>query len=356
MRSQAPAQTFGGLGSPPVLSACGDEAGLVVATGGEGGVVQLWDVRSAGPTQAYYDLHTEDLVRVRFQPGAPTRLLSAADDGLVCITDVSVADVDDALVDCLSVGSGIDSFGFFGHTPEDSGVWVCCSDQRFDLWSLAPPPAEENMMSEGPPRLMHFPDARPAVTELLRPFGGIGGGAAAHPPRAAADTGATAAAADVGEAAAADLEGEGVDEDGEFAVCGGGGGGMEGLEQGEPDDEDETQYLVGCAFYSGGGGGSGGEILLVGGHHDGRLSALSLSPSGARFNYHLGAGGHTATVRDVALLTNGDLVTCAEDTSLCLWGHDRAAMEHEDEEETSQLRGQAQAGGKPQHRARFTPY
>ena len=78
-------------------------------------------------------LHTEDLVRVRFQPGAPTRLLSAGDDGLISIIDVTIADVDDALVDCLSVGSGIDRFGFFGHTPEDSGVWVCCSDQRFEL-------------------------------------------------------------------------------------------------------------------------------------------------------------------------------------------------------------------------------
>ena len=92
-------------------------------------------------------------------------------------------DVDDALVDCLSVGSAIDDFGFFGSTAEDTGVWVCCSDQRFELWSLALPPAEEDMMSEGPPRLMQFPDARPAVTELLRPFGGIGGGVAVHPER-----------------------------------------------------------------------------------------------------------------------------------------------------------------------------
>ena len=183
-RTSACAHTLGGLGAPPVRSACADEAGLLVATGGEGGVVQLWDVRTASLRQTYYDLHTDDLVRVRFQPGAPgPRLLSAADDGLVSITEVSVADVDDALVDCLSVGSAIDDFGFFGSTAEDTGVWVCCSDQRFELWSLALPPAEEDMMSEGPPRLMQFPDARPAVTELLRPFGGIGGGVAVHPER-----------------------------------------------------------------------------------------------------------------------------------------------------------------------------
>ena len=299
--------------------------------------MQLWDVRTAGPMQAYYDLHTEDLVRVRFQPGAPTRLLSAGDDGLISIIYVTIADVDDALVDCLSVGSGIDRFGFFGHTPEDSGVWVCCSDQRFELWSLAAPPAEVDMLSAGPPRLMHFPDARPAVTAFLQPFAGIGGGLAAHPRRPGAGTAAVDGAAGAASATAMMSE-ETADAmaDDEFGIVRGGSG-MEGLEEGEPDDVDETQYVVGCEF--------DGELVMMAGHHDGRLSLLSLTPAGARFKSHLGPGGHTATVRDMVLLANGDFVTCAEDTSLCLWGHPRLAEEDD-----------GSGHGQKPHKSRFAPY
>ena len=106
--------------------------------------------------------------------------------------------------------------------------------------------------------------------------------------------------------------------DDEFGIVRGGSG-MEGLEEGEPDDVDETQYVVGCEF--------DGELVMMAGHHDGRLSLLSLTPAGARFKSHLGPGGHTATVRDMVLLANGDFMTCAEDTSLCLWGHPRLAEE-----------------------------
>jgi hypothetical protein len=319
--------------------------------------VQLWDVRTAGPTRAYYDLHTEDLVRVRFQPGAPSRLLSAADDGLISIIDVTIADVDDALVDCLSVGSGIDKFGFFGHTPEDSGVWVCCSDQRFELWSLAAPPAEEDMLSEGPPRLMHFPDARPAVTGLLQPFGGIGGGLAAHPQRrvaALADARAPIVDSATDATSATAIPEETADPiDDEFGSVAGASG-MEGLEEGEPDDVDETQYLVGCEF--------DGELVMMAGHHDGRLSMLSLAPAGARFQSHLGPGGHTATVRDMVLLTNGGVVTCAEDTSLCLWGHSTIAEDDDGMSGGDGERGgfgrRTGGGGQQQksQQTRFTPY
>ncbi len=319
--------------------------------------MQLWDVRTAGPTRAYYDLHTEDLVRVRFQPEAPARLLSAADDGLISIIDVTIADVDDALVDCLNVGSGIDKFGFFGHTPEDSGVWVCCSDQRFELWSLAAPPAEEDMLSEGPPRLMHFSDARPAVTALLQPFGGIGGGLAAHPQRQLAafvDAGASdvGSATDATSAMATSAETANSIDD-EFGIVGSASG-MEGLEEGEPDDVDETQYLVGCEFDN--------ELVMMAGHHDGRLSMLSLAPSGARFKSHLGPGGHTATVRDMVLLTNGVIVTCAEDTSLCLWGHPTSAEDDDGmsggDGERGGLERRSGGRGQPQkpNQTRFTPY
>ena len=347
LRTQAAAQRFGGPGSPPVYSACADEAGQTVATGGEGGVVQLWDLRQGTLRQAYYDLHTEDLCRVRFQPGAAGRLLTAAEDGLVSIVDVSVADIDDALVDCLSVGSAVDNFGFFGESSEDMGVWVCCSDQRFELWSLAPPPPEDAAPSGPPPRLMHFDDARPAVTELLRGFGGIGGGVEQRtaPPPAAAQ--AAAAAAPMQEDAAPEGGGE-------FAGAIAGPG-MDALVEGEPDDENEAQYLVGCAFEgssaAGGGAGAWGSLLMLAGHHDGRLSTLALTPGGASFSQHMSTGGHFATVRDMVLLPGGDLVTCGEDTSLCLWG--RAA---EPAAEGGAAGAAEQQPAASSRRQRFAPY
>ena len=98
----------------PLFSACANADATLVATGGEGGVVHLWDTRAGGLLSIYSDLHSEDITRLRFQPVWPaeeetaaalSRLVSAGEDGLMCITDVREPDMEEALIDCWSIGT-----------------------------------------------------------------------------------------------------------------------------------------------------------------------------------------------------------------------------------------------------------
>jgi WD40 repeat protein len=67
-RSPNAVQQFGAGGGPELFSACVDAQQSVVATGGAGGVVQLWDCRAGRQRCTLTDQHTDDVTRVRFQP------------------------------------------------------------------------------------------------------------------------------------------------------------------------------------------------------------------------------------------------------------------------------------------------
>eukprot|EP01048_Picozoa_sp_COSAG05_P011537 COSAG05_NODE_1093_length_5913_cov_38.151703_3_plen_734_part_00 len=220
----------------PLLSACANASATLVATGGEGGLIQLWDTALGALLHLYTDLHSEDITRLRFQPVWPTataaetsaaaqeaaqsRLVSAGEDGLMCITDVREPDIEEALIDCWSIGTcgiggggtAIDNFGFVdlsehgalatpandaapasgAFTPHPGAVWVLSADQRLELWSLQPPPPESVLGQpalstavsggsgcnngsftekagepEEPFRLLSFPDARMVLNTAL---------------------------------------------------------------------------------------------------------------------------------------------------------------------------------------------
>lgn len=121
-----------------------DEFGLYAVTSSTPGDViaasnmneiVFWDVRmEARPLGTYADAHAAVVSQLHFHPVIPHHLVSASDDGLACIFDVSIRGEQDALVTVLNAGSSIARFGFFGSSA--AYAWVITRTDQVSLWNL----------------------------------------------------------------------------------------------------------------------------------------------------------------------------------------------------------------------------
>lgn len=119
--------------------------GVLAAVGGGKGNIHFYDLRNtagssslANPLGTYVDAHTDEVTRVRFQPNVhdPSTttplLVSASEDGLVCIHDTSQPSEDKALKSVLNIQSPLREVGFFGPCME--GVYCLTGNESVSVW------------------------------------------------------------------------------------------------------------------------------------------------------------------------------------------------------------------------------
>lgn len=122
-----------GLGREEVWSVSASTGQLVAA--GTQSAVLVWDVRSAARPLHRFEVHTEAVSAVRFQPGSPTTLLSGSVDGLLCAIDCTQADEDSAVTSIYNTEAPVASLGFFGDAPS-AQVYVLSSVETLSVWNL----------------------------------------------------------------------------------------------------------------------------------------------------------------------------------------------------------------------------
>jgi len=125
--------------------------GTLAAVGGSKGTIHFYDLRNATttgggaaagavaePLGSYVDAHTDEVTRVRFQPNShdPSTttplLVSASEDGLVCVHDTSQPSEEMALKSVLNVQSPLREVGFFG--PSMEGVYCLTGSETISVW------------------------------------------------------------------------------------------------------------------------------------------------------------------------------------------------------------------------------
>ena len=60
--------------------------GHLIAAGAQNAVL-IWDMRNTSRPMCRWEMHTEEVSQVRFQPGSDHVLLSGSVDGLICALD-----------------------------------------------------------------------------------------------------------------------------------------------------------------------------------------------------------------------------------------------------------------------------
>lgn len=121
------------LGREEIWSTSASNGGLLAC--GTQSAVLVWDIRYGKRTFCRWDVHTEAVSSVRFQPGSATTLLSGSVDGLMCALDCSQTDEDAAVTAIINTESPISSIGFFGPTPS-AQVYVMSSIETFSVWDM----------------------------------------------------------------------------------------------------------------------------------------------------------------------------------------------------------------------------
>jgi WD40 repeat protein len=121
---------------------CGLDGWLMAA--GCGTAINFYDLRmnSSGGIRKlgeYSDIHTDMITQIKFHPLRSTILTSAAEDGLICIYDTSVAAEEEAVMSILNTECPVRRYGFFGDnleglyslsTVETASIWHFNSAQR----------------------------------------------------------------------------------------------------------------------------------------------------------------------------------------------------------------------------------
>eukprot|EP00586_Coscinodiscus_wailesii_P020574 CAMPEP_0172507840 /NCGR_PEP_ID=MMETSP1066-20121228/206978_1 /TAXON_ID=671091 /ORGANISM="Coscinodiscus wailesii, Strain CCMP2513" /LENGTH=284 /DNA_ID=CAMNT_0013285543 /DNA_START=63 /DNA_END=914 /DNA_ORIENTATION=- len=114
--------------------------GTLAAVGTHKARIHFYDLRhissSSGssttptPLGSYNDAHTDDITRLRFHPTNPSLLLSASEDGLVCLFDTSRPSEEDALRSVMNVECPVRDAGFFG----GEGVYCLTGSETLSCW------------------------------------------------------------------------------------------------------------------------------------------------------------------------------------------------------------------------------
>ena len=124
---------------------------------GSNDAVYFYDLRTGLKLDAYSESHVDAVTKVKFHPIHRTQIVTASEDGIVCLFDCGIAGEDDAVLSILNVESAVSKFQFFG-SKLDSVACVTCTE-TLDVWNLY-----------SATRQVHFPSFRQLCTEkLLKP-------------------------------------------------------------------------------------------------------------------------------------------------------------------------------------------
>jgi WD40 repeat protein len=128
LRSGQQAQAFQAPGQEVLCFSMSDQ--LLVA-GGQGDVL-FWDVRSSKQLGSFTDTHMDDVTQVRLH-AASKKLLSASQDGLIAVFDVSSGlDEDDGFISALNVNTSVEEMNFYG--AQGRRLWVRTGTESLHLW------------------------------------------------------------------------------------------------------------------------------------------------------------------------------------------------------------------------------
>lgn len=95
----------------------------------------------------YDDMHSDLICQLKFNRSNPVILSSAAEDGLICVYNMSTFSADDAVVSILNTECPVRKFGYFGPTGE--GVYALSTVESASFWHY---PSSQRVTS--------FPDIR----------------------------------------------------------------------------------------------------------------------------------------------------------------------------------------------------
>lgn len=82
----------------------------------------------------YGESHIDAVTKVRFHPTQPQFVVTASEDGVVCMFDCRIPDEDDAIESILNVESAVSKIGFFG--PQMENIFCLTSTETLDLWNI----------------------------------------------------------------------------------------------------------------------------------------------------------------------------------------------------------------------------
>mmetsp|Transcript_22814 Transcript_22814/g.26003 ORF Transcript_22814/g.26003 Transcript_22814/m.26003 type:complete len:407 (-) Transcript_22814:9-1229(-) len=114
--------------------------GTVAVVGSSRAKIHFFDLRGGSSNSnnneklllgTYRDAHIEDVTRVRFRPDS-SYLVSASEDGLACVFDVSKTSEESALQAVLNAQSPLRKAGFFG--PSYEGVYCLTGSETLSVW------------------------------------------------------------------------------------------------------------------------------------------------------------------------------------------------------------------------------
>ncbi|KAK3309947.1 WD40-repeat-containing domain protein [Chaetomium strumarium] len=133
---RAQALQIGGNQSSLLSLACSNETNAIAAgteLADHQASIIIWDLRSPSiPRTQFNEVHSDDITELTYHPTNPSLLLSGSTDGLVNITDTSIADEDEAVQQTFNHGS-VHRAGFLNETE----VFAASHDEKFALYDMA---------------------------------------------------------------------------------------------------------------------------------------------------------------------------------------------------------------------------
>ncbi|DBA05245.1 TPA: hypothetical protein N0F65_007407 [Lagenidium giganteum] len=94
----------------------------------------FFDVRSGKKLGEYGESHIDAVTKVRFHPTQLPFIVTASEDGVVCLFNCSIPDEDEAIESILNVESAVTNIGFFGQNLEN--IYCLTGTETLDLWNL----------------------------------------------------------------------------------------------------------------------------------------------------------------------------------------------------------------------------